>query len=158
MEHYVTVVCDLERDHFPQSSSEVIERATSLDDMLYNYFKSISKAYERIRKEYNKKDATKSMSKEEYIKTLSDIEGWIKEVAIIYGKFKFLADYTKNYSYEKLRRTSNIVLNLELFLNKSIEYLINESHKTNPSERKYYEFALGIGYDIKNAIEEADVL
>lgn len=151
MEHYITVVADLERNHYPQSIKEAIERAISLDNELYNYFCAINEAYIRL-----KSIGSNSTSKDDKYKILSDVEGWIKEIAIIYGKLKYLVDYTKDYSYERLRRNSQLILNLEIFLNKSIDSLISESHKTNINDKRYYEFALGIGYDIKFALLEAD--
>lgn len=151
MEYYINVVYDLEKDNYPQSEQEVIEKALKIDDDMMTYYKSIMLAYDRM------KNMIVSRTSEIYTKTLSDIEGWIKEIAIMYGKLKFLIDYTKNYSYEKLRRTSILILNLEIFINRSIDFLIQESHKEKISERKYYEFALGIGNDIKCAIEEASV-
>ena len=149
MEHYINVVYDIEKNNYPQSSSEASERALQIDKELMNYYKSIMLAYERLKNIHIIEES------EKYEKTLSDIEGWVKEIAILYGKLRFLIEYAKQYSYEKLRRTSSLIMNLEIFLYKNIDKLINESHITNPNERRYYEFCLGIGYDIKCVIDEA---
>lgn len=152
MEHYINVVYDIERNKYPQSSFEATERALQIDKEMMDYYKAIMISYDKL------KYIDINRENEKYEHMLSDIEGWIKEIAILYGKLKFLIDYTKQYSYEKLRRTSNLILNLEIYLHKNIEYLVNESHKNKASERKYYEICLGLGYDIKCAIDEANLI
>ena len=150
MEYYITVSYDNEKHRYPQSVEEAIERALELDNELCEYFEAITKGYSRRSK------IDKNTDKDNYMQITSDIEGWIKEVCVIYGKLKFLVEYTKDYSYERLRRTSLIVLELEALLYKSINHLLDEFHKDKVTDREYKEFCIGIGYRIKDALKITD--
>ena len=144
MENYVISFYKEESEHYPQSLKDVTDRIEYLERFLNNYQKAVGISYNKI--DYEETD-------NEVINRLySDIEGYVLEVFILYGRMKFLVKYVLEESFEKFRRITPKALQLDLTLSTMINNLLTESKK----DKRRYSIETGIEKIILEVIKEIE--
>ena len=144
MENYVISFYKEESEHYPQSLKDVTDRIEYLERFLNNYQKAVGISYNKI--DYEETD-------NEVINRLySDIEGYVLEVFILYGRMKFLVKYVLEESFEKFRRITPKALQLDLTLSTIINNLLIESKK----DKRRYSIETGIEKIILEVIKEIE--
>jgi len=154
MEAYIICFCKDESDHYPQSLREVRERISNYESMLVNYQKAIGTSYYRIEIKETDKDLIESLK--------HDVEGYVLEIAILFGRLKFITRYLSEQSFERFRRITSKVLEMDLKMNSMISKLLEQSKGLSEAKllgqsrnkTKKYEIEIGIEKIMNEVIDE----